>query len=87
MDRFCIKSMPSEIILPLPHLAYQQMHSNRVGNIGGYRMLFPFFNDRESSVKGHNRGGGCDSNNIKLAATALYSQVLELSTIEPLLLS
>ena len=50
-------------------------------------MLFPFFNDRESSVKGHNRGGGCDSNNIKLAATALYSQVLELSTIEPLLLS
>ena len=62
------------------------MHSNRVGNIGGYCMLFPLFNDWESSVKGHSRGGGCNSNNTKLASTTLYSQVPELSETEPPLL-
>ena len=31
----------------------------------------PFFNDRESSIKGQNKEGGCNSNNTKLASTTL----------------
>ena len=34
-------------------------------------MLFPLFNDWKSSMKGQNRGGGCNSNNTKLVSTTL----------------
>ena len=39
--------------------------------ISGSTVCFsPFFNDRESSIKVQNRGGGCNSN-AKLASTTL----------------
>ena len=62
------------------------MHSNRVGDIGGYCILSPFFNDRKSSIKGQSRGGGCNSNNTSWPVQPWYSQALGLSVAKPLLL-
>ena len=72
---FCINSMPSNTILPVV-----ENRSTRPSNrcipteleTSGATVCFsPFFNDRESSIKGQNRGGGCNFNNTKLASTTL----------------
>ena len=72
---FCIKSMPSDTIWPVVESRSTQP-SNRcirteLETSGDYCVLFAFFNDRESSIKGQNRGGGCNPNNIKLAIKTL----------------
>ena len=72
---FCIKSMPSNIILPVVESRFTEPSNRCIPaelKTSGATVCFPpFFNDRESSIKGQNRSGGCKSNNIKLASTTL----------------
>ena len=72
---FCIKSMPSDTILPVVESRSTQP-SNRciptkLETSGPTVCFFPFFSDKESPIKGQNREGGCNSNNTKLASTTL----------------
>ena len=72
---FSIKSMPSDTILPVVESRSIQP-SNRyipaVLETSGVTACFsPFFNDKESSITGQGRGGGCNFNNTKLASTTL----------------
>ena len=72
---FCIKSVPSNTILPVVESRSTQP-SNRcipteLEKLGATVYCSPFFNDRKSSMKGQNRGGGCNSNNTTLASTTL----------------
>ena len=72
---FCIKSMPSNAILPVVGRTSTQL-SNRsipteLETSGANACFSPFFNDRKSSIKGQNRRSGCNSNNTKLASTTL----------------
>ena len=72
---FCIKSMPSDTILPVVESRSTQP-SNRciptkLETSGATACFSPFFNDRYSSIKSQNRGDGCYSNNTKLASKTL----------------
>ena len=67
--------MPSNTILPVVERRSTQP-SNRcipteLETSGATACFSPFFNDRKSSIIGQNRGGGCNSNNTKLASTTL----------------
>ena len=44
---------------------------NEFENSGATLCFSPFFNVRENYIKGQKRGGGCSSNNNKLASTTL----------------
>ena len=72
---FYIRSMPSDTILPVLEKRSTQP-SNRcipteLETLGATVCFSPFFNDGKSSMKGQNRGGGCNSNNTKLVSTTL----------------
>ena len=72
---FCIKSTPSDTILPVVESRSTQPYNRcipaKLETSGATVCFSPFFNDRESSIKGQNREGGCNSNNTKLASTTL----------------
>ena len=69
--------MLSDTILPIVESRSTQPSSRCIPTeleTSGATVYFsPFFNDRENSIKGfyQNRGGGCNSNNTKLASTTL----------------
>ena len=72
---FYIKSMPSNTILPV--VERRSTHPRKrcipteLETSRATACFFSFFNYRKSSIKGQNRGGGCNSNNTKFASTTL----------------
>ena len=67
--------MPSDTILPVVESRSTQPSNRCIPTeleTSGSTICFSlFFNDRESSIKGQNRGVGCNSNNTKLATKTL----------------
>ena len=72
---FCIESIPSDTTLPVVESRSAQPNNRCISTefetLGAIVCFSPFFNDRESSIKGQSRGGVCNSNNNKLASTGL----------------
>ena len=72
---FCIKSVPSNTILPVvenrPTPPSSRCIPRKMEKLGATVCFSHFFNDRKSSIKGQNGGGRCNSNNTKLASTTL----------------
>ena len=71
----CIKSMPSNTILPVVESRSTQTSnrciSTEIETLGATICFYPFFSDKQSSIEGQRRGGECNSNNTKLASTTL----------------
>ena len=87
---FCIKSMPSNTILPVVERKSAQPGNRSIPTeleTSGATVCFsPFFNDRKSSVKSQTEEVDVILITPSWPAQPCYSQVLELSVTEPLLL-